>query len=161
MSRGKQCLPLCRLSPNLDFWRDFWTWPSWVICAPAFNHKLKKICIYRGFFEIVFFKKPHKRTEKIRIGQWKGYYMVHSGSGTLQTENKIQNGRPTDEIWPNNFLMRPTTVLSLFFPCRNFCAENFVIFFYEIKLLFTLLYHHEVVSIPLGEVNRESCSVSA
>ncbi len=24
-----------------------------------------------------------------------------------------------------------------FFPCRNFCAENFVIFLYEIKLLFT------------------------
>ncbi len=34
--------------------------------------------------------------------------------------------------------MWPTIVLSLFFPCRNFCAGNFVIFFYEIKLLFTL-----------------------
>ncbi len=35
--------------------------------------------------------------------------------------------------------MWPTTVLSLFFPCRNFCAKNFVIFFYEILLLFTYL----------------------
>ncbi len=35
--------------------------------------------------------------------------------------------------------MWPTNVLSLFFPCRNFCAENFLIFFYEIKLLFTYL----------------------
>ncbi len=35
--------------------------------------------------------------------------------------------------------MWPATVLSLFFPCRNYCAENFVIFFYEIKLLVTLL----------------------
>ncbi len=36
--------------------------------------------------------------------------------------------------------MWPTIVLSLLFPCRNFCAENFVIFFYKIKLLFTLFY---------------------
>ncbi len=35
--------------------------------------------------------------------------------------------------------MWPITAVSLFFPCRNFCAENFVIFFYEIKLLFSLL----------------------
>ncbi len=35
--------------------------------------------------------------------------------------------------------MWPTTVLSLFFPCSNLCAENFVIYFYEIKLLFTYL----------------------
>ncbi len=35
--------------------------------------------------------------------------------------------------------MWPIIVLSLFSPCRNFCAENFAIFFYEIKLLFTLL----------------------
>ncbi len=35
--------------------------------------------------------------------------------------------------------MWPTTVLSLCFPCRNVCAENVVIFFYEIKLLFTYL----------------------
>ncbi len=33
--------------------------------------------------------------------------------------------------------MLPTIILSLFFPCRNFCAENFVLLFYEIKLLFT------------------------
>ncbi len=31
------------------FWRGLWTWPPWVICAPAFNHKFKKFCIYREF----------------------------------------------------------------------------------------------------------------
>ncbi len=36
--------------------------------------------------------------------------------------------------------MWPTIVLFLFFPCRNFCAENVLIFVCEIKLLFTLLY---------------------
>ncbi len=65
--------------------------------------------------------------------------------GTLRLRNsptgeQIQNGRPKDEIpRDNNSLMWPTTVLSLFFPCRNFCAENFVIFFYEIKLSSTYL----------------------
>ncbi len=29
------------------FWRGLWTWPTWVICAPAFNPKFKKFCIYR------------------------------------------------------------------------------------------------------------------
>ncbi len=57
--------------------------------------------------------------------------------GTLRlrdspTGEQIRNGRPTDEK-PNNSLMWPTTVVSFFFPYRNFCAENFVIFFYEIK----------------------------
>ncbi len=46
-------------------------------CAPAFNHKLKKFCIYRGFSEIVFLRKFHKRTEEIRIGQCKGFYIEH------------------------------------------------------------------------------------
>ncbi len=32
-----------------SLWRGLWTWPPWVICAPAFNHKLKKFCIYREF----------------------------------------------------------------------------------------------------------------
>ncbi len=26
-----------------------WSWPPWVVCAPAFNHKLKKLCISQGF----------------------------------------------------------------------------------------------------------------
>ncbi len=33
------------------------------------RHQLKEFCIYRRFSEIVFLKKPHKRTEEIRIGQ--------------------------------------------------------------------------------------------
>ncbi len=33
---------------------SLWTWAPWVIFAPAFNHILKKFCIYRGFSEIFF-----------------------------------------------------------------------------------------------------------
>ncbi len=75
------------------YWRLAWRlelWPSWVICAPAFNHKLKKFCIYRGLSEIVFLKKPQKRTEETRIGQWKGYYMEHCGSGPPHPANKFK-----------------------------------------------------------------------
>ncbi len=135
-----------------EFWRGLWTWPPWVICAPAFNHKLRKFSTFRGFSEIVFLKKPHKRTEELRIGQWKGYYMEHCGS-------KLPNRRINSK-WnckrPNNSLMRPTIVLPLFFPCRNFCAENFVIFFYEIKLLFTYFTYLQVNTKRFIELGKES-----
>ncbi len=130
--RVRQLLP--------QHWRGLWTWPPWLICALAFNHKLKKFCIYRGFSESIFLKKPHNRAEELRIGQWKGYYM---NIAAQELPKRRTNSKwPTDR-WnckrPNNSLMWPTIVLSLFFPCRNFCAENFVIIFYEIKLLFTYL----------------------
>ncbi len=70
--------------------RGLWTWPPWVICAPAFNYRLKKFCTYRGFSVIVFLRKLHKRTEEIRIGQWKGYYMEHWGSRTSQPANTFK-----------------------------------------------------------------------
>ncbi len=84
--------PNAKVKPSFSkcffYWRGLWTWPPWVICAPAFNHKLKKFCIYRDFSEIFFLRKLHKRTEEIRTGQWKGYYMEHWGSGTPQPANK-------------------------------------------------------------------------
>ncbi len=43
-----------------------------------------------GVSEIVFLKKPHKRTEEIRIAQCKGFYMEHCGSGTPQPANKFK-----------------------------------------------------------------------
>ncbi len=46
--------------------------------------------------------------------------------------------------------MWPTLVLFLFFPCRNFCAENFVSFFCEIKLLFTYLLTYYAAPYTLG-----------
>ncbi len=61
--------------------------------------------------------------------------------------------------------MWPTLVLFLFFPCRNFCAENFLIFFCEIKLLFTYLpfrnvlesivYNGKTLGIPAGVANND------
>ncbi len=114
-------------------WHGLWTWPPWVICAPAFNHKLKSFCIYRGFSYIFFLRKLHKRTEEIRIANAKAstWNIEAQVLPNRRTNSKLPNGGWNSKK-PNNSLMWPTTVLSLFFPCRNFCAENFVIFFYEI-----------------------------
>ncbi len=49
-------------------WSGLWTCPPWVVCAPAFNHKIKKFCSFPSASEIVFFKKPRKWTEELRIG---------------------------------------------------------------------------------------------
>ncbi len=104
----------------------------WVICAPAFNHKLKEFCINRDFSGIVFLRKLHKRTEEIRTGQSKRLLY-----GTLRLRNsptceQIQNGRSTDEIprdpitpWcgpPQScpcFSFAETSVLKFFFRWRN------------------------------------------
>ncbi len=43
-----------------------------------------------GIFLNCFLMKFHKRTEEIRIGQCKGFYMEHGGSGTPQPVNKFK-----------------------------------------------------------------------
>ncbi len=66
--------------------------------------------------------------------------MEHCGSETPQPANKFKMAA---DGWnyrrPNYPLMWPRMVMSYCFPCSYFCAENFVILFYEIKLLFTYL----------------------
>ncbi len=52
--------------------------------------------------------------------------------------------------------MWPTVVLFLFFPCKNVCAENFVIFFCEIGLLFTYLLNRTIPARSVGAW-KEKC----
>ncbi len=59
-------------------------------CTPAFNHKIKKILYFLRVSVIVFFKKPHKWTEELGIGQRKGYSMDHCGTGTLQPTSQFK-----------------------------------------------------------------------
>ncbi len=65
------------------------------------------------------FKKPHNWAKEVRIGKLKVNSMNHCGPKTLQQANHFK--------------------IALFclscFPCRHFFAENFVLFFTEIKLL--------------------------
>ncbi len=90
----------CLLLSNLKVprWRSRWTWPPWVICALAFNHKRKKFCIFRGILGNRFLK------ETLQLdGRTKNWIMKRLLHGTLRLKNsptgeQIQNGRPTDEI---------------------------------------------------------------
>ncbi len=64
-----------------------------LICTPAFNHKLKKFCISRGFSAIETSQKDRRNKN------WAMKRLLH---GTLRlkkspTGEQIQNGRPTDE----------------------------------------------------------------
>ncbi len=92
--------------------------------TPAFNHKLKRFCTFRGFL------KPHKWTEELRIGQCNGYYMEHCGSGTPKPANKSKMENRLTHL-PLS-VARHCSVLVLPF--------NFVFLFYKIKLFFTFLY---------------------
>ncbi len=44
---------------NIIFSRDIWTWPPWVICAPALKHKIGNAG-HSGVSEVLFFTKSHK-----------------------------------------------------------------------------------------------------
>ncbi len=113
-------------------WGDLWTWPPWLICASAFNQKLKKFCIHRGFSEIIFLKKPHKRTEEIRIGPRK---TTSWNIAVQELPDGRTNSKWLNDGWnskrPTNSLIWPITVLSLVFLFRYF--------FCEIKTLSTYL----------------------
>ncbi len=65
----------------------------------------------------------------------------------LQSKGQELPNRRTNSKWPTDGwknrrqyypLMWPSFALPWFFPCRHFWAENSVIFFYEIRVLFTL-----------------------
>ncbi len=143
---------------NIYFWRGLWIWPPWMICAPPFNHKLKKFCIYRGFSEIVFFRKPPKRTEEIRIGQGKGYYMEHCGSGTPQTVNKFKMAERRMKFKETQYLLDEAHHCSvLVFPLqkllcwkfRNFLLQNKALVYLLFSTLIQLSQEEEAYSSPL------------
>ncbi len=65
--------------------------------------------------------------------------MEHCGS-EAPTSEQIQNGRRRVKLQETQLPLEVAqNLLSEYFPCSYFCAENFLIFFFEIKLLFTLL----------------------
>ncbi len=90
--------------------------------------------------EIAFFKKSHKWTEELRIGQRKGYSMGYCDTQTLLLASQFKMSDRRIKLKETQLLLDVAQHCSVFFfPCRNFYAENFVILFYEIKLLFTSL----------------------
>ncbi len=75
---------------RIMLWRGLWTWPPWVICAPAIKLQVQEILHFPGVSEIVFVTKPHKLMEELRIGQRKGYPMDHCGTETLQPASQFK-----------------------------------------------------------------------
>ncbi len=57
-------------------------------------------------------------------------------------------------------MMQPSIIMSQFSPCRNFCAENVVILFCKIKILFTLIYQKAQFVKPISNVTLYRFSLS-
>ncbi len=111
------------------FWRGLWTWPAWVNCAPAFNHK-------PGVYEIVFLKKPHRWTGELGIGQRKGCYMEHCGSGTPQPANKFQMADRWMKLQETQLLLHVAQHCSVFvFPLQKVLCWKFLNFLLRNKAL--------------------------
>ncbi len=102
-------------------------------CHINIRHK----CIVKSSCLIIVWASSQKE------GRTKNKIMISPLHGKLRlinspTVEQIQNGRRQVKLQePNYPLMRPRIVLSHCFHCGYFCAENFVFFFTEIKLLLT------------------------
>ncbi len=89
------------------------------------------------------YRKPHKWTEELRIGQWNGYYMEHCGSGTPQPVNKFKMANRRMKLQEAQLPFRMAQSWSvLIFPLQKFLYRKVRFFFYEIKLLFTFFAEH-------------------
>ncbi len=53
----------------------------------------------KGVSKMTFLKKPHKWTEEVKIGHWRGCYMEHCSSGYPQPANKLKIKRDTIAPW--------------------------------------------------------------
>ncbi len=113
-----------------------------MICAPAFNHKLKKFCIYREFSEIVFLRKLHWRTDEIRAGQWRGYYKEHWGSGAPQPDYKFKMAERRMKFQETQYLLDVALHCSvLVFPLQKLLCWKFRNFLLRnIALVYLLTY---------------------
>ncbi len=138
--------------PHDTIWRGLWTWPPWVICAPAFNHKLKKFCIYRGFSKIVFFRKPHKWTGELRTGQRKVTPMDHCATETHQLANQFKMVGRWIKSQETQLLLDVVQHCSvLVFPMQKFLCRKFRDFTLRNKALVYLptYKNHQVLDLSL------------
>ncbi len=109
--------------------RGLWTWSPWVICSPAFNHKIGNAA-HSGVSEVLFFTKSYKwnkrRWEKWTTGRLLLEIMCFWRPPTVR---QFQDG------WPRMRAQQKCKLLnvawqcpdySLSFPCSISFAESFV-----------------------------------
>ncbi len=112
-----------------DFSRGLWTWPSWVIGAPAFDHKIGNAA-HSGVSEVLLFTKSYKwkkqRWTKWTLGRLLLETMRFWRSPTVRqfkmADRRMwaeQKSKLLDKAWQwSNH--------SLLFPCSISFAENFL-----------------------------------
>ncbi len=136
-------------------WHGLLTWPPWVVIrASASNHKLTRNS-WGVWSHFLWVDLTSGRRKKIELGTEK------TTPWTITTQG-LPNRR-TNSKWPtdgsnykrHNFTLKlPSICLSSFFLCQKFCAENFLIFFCEIKLLFALLKWEVVTGTGIAFLRR-------
>ncbi len=77
--------------------RDLWTWPPWVICAPAFNHKIKNAA-HSGVSEVLFVTNSRKR-KKWTTWRLLCEVMRFWRSPTI-SDGSDHNRNNTSSMWP-------------------------------------------------------------
>ncbi len=109
--------------------RGLWTWPPWVICALAFNHKIGNDA-HSGASEVLFFTKSYKWKKQ----RWKNWIPGRLLLETLcfwrsltvrqfkmaDRRMRAQQKLKLDVAWQ-------CPDYSLLFPCSISFAESFVI----------------------------------
>ncbi len=89
-------------------WNGLWTWPPWLICAPAFNHKIRNAA-HSGVSEVVSFTKSYK-WKKQRWKNWTTILKIPNGA-------PIQDGWATDpittEIIPSRYSLKMIYLFSV------------------------------------------------
>ncbi len=114
---------------NFFFSRGPWTWPPWVICAPAFNHKIENAA-HSGVSEVLFFTKSYtckkRRWEKWTAG---GLLLEIMYFWRPPTVRQFQDGWPrmrAQQKWKLLDVAWQCPDYSLLFPCSISFAEIFV-----------------------------------
>ncbi len=119
------------------FLRGLWTWPTWVICAPACNHKIGNAA-HSGVSEVLLFVKSYqwkqRRWKKWATGRILLDAMLLWRSPTVRQFKMAvrrmwaqQKLKLLNEAWQcPNYSLPMLLQCSLLFPCSISSAENFV-----------------------------------
>ncbi len=85
-----------------QFSRVHWTWPLWVICAPAFTHKIGNAA-HSGVSEVLFFTKFYI-WKKQRLKKWTSGRPLCETIPTLRQFKMADNRNYNFSMWPDNVL---------------------------------------------------------
>ncbi len=135
--------------------RGLWTWPPWVICAPAFNHKIGNAA-HSGVSEVLLFTKSYM-WKKQRWKKWKTGRLLLETMRFWRAPTVRQFKMGARRMWTQQKLKILDVAwqcpdYSLLFPCSISFAESF-----GIKHMLTLLYNCAVIGSLYGMYSKAVC----